>query len=513
MASIARTPKGSTRILFYDKDGYRKAIYLGRCSKADSEKIKHRVESVLAAGILGQSIDQDDATWLAKFPKMREKFELVGLVEPSEPAEEKDSPTLADFLDDYLKRKSPSAKPGTVAAWRQVVDALKKHMPKGIRMDKLTAGHATAFVDKLKQSGIANSTIANRVTKSKQFFADAVEWRIIETNPFENTKKPPSGKKSNVFVKRQDIAKVMAKANIRWKTIIALSRFGGLRCPSETLSLKWTDIDFETRLMRIPEPKVEHHDGRGVRECPIFPELYDVLLVARAAAPQDTEYVVDAPEYRAAANTGDGWKNANLRTQFLKLLKKAGVERWPRLFHSMRASRQTELHEEYPLQAVCAWIGNSEEVAKSNYLLMREEYISKATGAALNATRAAETETKNVGVSVQKQRGSEEAANDAGEDSTKENTGENLVSAVESVEKTTDGEGFEVPSHPPGNSIVDGRLGTKATRSTKLLGFEAAIDLRLGELLELWELANDEQRDEYLQGLRERVLTSKGVQS
>jgi len=189
----------------------------------------------------------------------------VGLIEPVEPVKEKECPTLAEFLDDYLKRKGPTAKPGTVAAWRQVVDAIKKHLPDGIRVDKLTAGHATAFVDKLKQTGIANSTIANRVIKSKQFLADAVEWVIIEKNPFENTKKPTSGKKSNVFVPRKDIATVMAIANIRWKTIIALSRFGGLRCPSETLSLKWVDIDLKTRIMRIPEPKVEHHDGRGVR--------------------------------------------------------------------------------------------------------------------------------------------------------------------------------------------------------------------------------------------------------
>jgi integrase len=436
MASIARTPKGSTRILFYDKDGYRKAIYLGRCSKADAEKIKYRVENVQAAGILGRPIDQDDATWLAKFPDMRKKFELVGLIEPTEPEEEKESPTLAEFLDDFINRKSPTAKPGTVAAWRQVVDALKKHMPKGIRLDQLTAGHATAFVDKLKQAGIANSTIANRVTKSKQFFADAVEWGIIEKNPFQNTKKPLCGKKSNVFVKLQDVAKVMAVANIRWKTIIALSRYGGLRTPSETLSIKWDDIDFKNRMMKIPEPKVEHHEGRGVRECPIFPELYEVLVGARAAAPLDTEYVVDAPEYRAAANTGDGWKNANLRTQFLKLLKKAGVTPWPRLFHSMRASRQTELHEEYPLQAVCAWIGNSEEVAKSNYLLMRDEYIAKAIGGALNTTRAVDTEIEIVEDLVQNQRGLEDSSSSAGEDSIKENVGENVVLAGESEEKS-----------------------------------------------------------------------------
>ena len=29
--------------------------------------------------------------------------------------------------------------------------------------------------------------------------------------------------------------------------------------------------DWEMNRMSIPEPKVEHHEGRGVRSCPIFP--------------------------------------------------------------------------------------------------------------------------------------------------------------------------------------------------------------------------------------------------
>ena len=29
--------------------------------------------------------------------------------------------------------------------------------------------------------------------------------------------------------------------------------------------------------MSISEPKVEHHEGRGIRSCPIFPELRPIL--------------------------------------------------------------------------------------------------------------------------------------------------------------------------------------------------------------------------------------------
>ncbi len=79
-----------------------------------------------------------------------------------------------------------------------------------------------------------------------------------------------------------------------------------------------------------------------------------------------------------AANTGEGWKNANLRTQFLKKLSKAGVTPWGRLFHSMRASRQTELERDFPLHVVCSWLGNSPKVANRSYLLTTETDFEKA---------------------------------------------------------------------------------------------------------------------------------------
>ena len=77
--------------------------------------------------------------------------------------------------------------------------------------------------------------------------------------------------------------------------------------------------------MSIPEPKVEHHEGRGIRSCPIFPELRPILDEAFGIFGYKHEYVVAAPQYRAAANTEMGWKNANLRTEMLRLLRRAGV--------------------------------------------------------------------------------------------------------------------------------------------------------------------------------------------
>ncbi len=99
------------------------------------------------------------------------------------------------------------------------------------------------------------------------------------------------------------------------QVILGLSRDGGLRTPSETLSLRWEDIDWEMNRMSIPEPKDEHYEGRGIRSCPIFPELRPILDEAFEIFGDKSEYVVAAPQYRAAANTAMGWKNANLLTE------------------------------------------------------------------------------------------------------------------------------------------------------------------------------------------------------
>ena len=80
--------------------------------------------------------------------------------------------------------------------------------------------------------------------------------------------------------------------------------------------------------MSIPEPKVEHHEGRGIRSCPIFPELRPILDEAFEIFGDKSEYVVAAPQYRAAANTAMGWKNSNLRSEMTRLLRRAGGCWW-----------------------------------------------------------------------------------------------------------------------------------------------------------------------------------------
>jgi len=380
MASVSTDIKtGLVRVVFYDRNKQRKTIYLGRVSNRTAQAVRDRVEAFLNAQLCNIQPSRNDCEWLMS-SGFFEQFEKVGLAPKTEAPKTETAPTIEAFLKQYQERRFSEVKPATRLVWSQVIANLLEIMPKGIRLDEITTGHAKDFHARLKAKGFRSSTIAKRIGFSRQFFNDAVDWEIIAKNPFSKVHAPKSSLKSNAFVSREIVDRLMRLAPIRWKVILALSRFGGLRTPSETLSIKWSNIDWERDRMFIPEPKVEHQEGRGLRTCPLFPEVRQVLSEAFEIYGGESEYVVDMAAYRAAAQGPNGWQNANLRTQFLKLIAKAGLEPWPRLFHSMRASRQTELEEEFPSHVVCGWIGNSVAIAKQSYLLTTEEHFAKAAG-------------------------------------------------------------------------------------------------------------------------------------
>jgi ParB-like chromosome segregation protein Spo0J len=61
-----------------------------------------------------------------------------------------------------------------------------------------------------------------------------------------------------------------------------------------------------------------------------------------------------------------------------RILAKAGIDPWKRIFHNLRASRQTELAAMYPIAAVCRWLGNSVKVADDHYLMGLEKDFEQA---------------------------------------------------------------------------------------------------------------------------------------
>ena len=117
--------------------------------------------------------------------------------------------------------------------------------------------------------------------------------------------------------------------------------------------------------MVVHSVKTEHHQGHEKRVVPIFPEVKPYL---EESFDPSNEYCIN--RYRDSKQ--------NLRTTFLKIIYKAGLDPWPKLFHNLRSSCQTDLANKFPAHVVCQWLGNSEIVAKEHYLQVTEEHFEQA---------------------------------------------------------------------------------------------------------------------------------------
>lgn len=384
MASISKEPDGRRTIQFVGADRKRRSIRLGKISQRSAEAVKVKVERLVFASITGHAADDETARWVAGIDVvMHDKLAAVGLL-PRREHEKQSTVSLGTFLQGFVAKRT-DVKQQTRETWVAVIRNLQEHFGPERDIATITAGDADGFKLFLIGEKLAPTTIHKRLQHVRMFFKSAKRHKLIDENPFADVRHAAAVDESRkCFVSRDDIDRVLAVCPPTWRMIVALSRFGGLRCPSEVLSLKWQQVDFAAGKMIVPSCKTEHHPGGASRVVPIFATLRPFLEEAFELAADGTEYVVDA-SYRQAALTPKGWASANLRTQLERLLRRAGVQPWPRLFHAMRASCETELVREHPLHVVAAWLGNTPKVAIEHYLRVTENDFSKAGGFAIQS--------------------------------------------------------------------------------------------------------------------------------
>jgi integrase len=363
MASITREPNGRRLIQFMGPDGKRKSIRLGKVSQRIAEEIKVKVEHLLAAATSGYAIDNETAQWLAKIGNdLADKLAAANLMP------QRASASLKPFLDCLIAQRS-DLKLSTLRNLKAAKDRLVEFFGPDKNRREINSGDADAWLIWLREK-YAKGTAGRTVRRAKQLFRAALRKKLILENPFSDVKGPSEANEARKFFVTKETAFRVLEAcpNLEWQLLFALSRFGGLRCPSEHLGLKWADVDWARNRFWVSSPKTEHHEGHEGRWVPLFPELRAYLEQAFDLAEPGTVYIVN--RYRDT--------NSNLRTQLMRIIKRAGLAPWPKLFQNLRASRETELAEQYPIHVVCKWIGHAAKIAEKHYLQVRDEYFDLA---------------------------------------------------------------------------------------------------------------------------------------
>jgi integrase len=403
MASVI--PHGDTwRIGFTGLDRKRRTIYAGKCSERNAHELRRLVERILEAAALGESLDPKTASRIAALPDTTyEKLVSVALVNPRE---KPGRMTVGEFADEYVKRRT-ELRPSSRIVFEHVARNLRAFF-KGTPLADVTAGDCddfgrwlgtearTATQVERKGAALSPATVGKRLQLASTIFGDALKRRLISENPFRDTKKPGAANPDRQqYVPAASVETLIEReTDLEWRALLALARYLGLRTPSEPFSLTWDCVDWEKRRIRINSPKTERI-GKPYRVAPILPEVMPHLEALYAAAPEGTVYVLDRLRQRDSVKaTQQGfWGSINLRTRLEKMLKRAGIEQWPRLWHALRASAETDLAARFPVHVVAGWLGNTPKIAAKHYLMTTDADFDLASGNATHFTTHAAPET------------------------------------------------------------------------------------------------------------------------
>lgn len=383
MASISTDKKTGNRTIQFMDGGSRRSIWLGKMQKRTAESWKSHIEELISARNEGRSPFQETTEWLGRLSDSHHnKLAGVGLVQKRATAE---ATTLEVFLSDYRARRT-DVKSGTQTAFRQVCRCLIDHFGPDKPLSEITPADTDDWRRWLLRpkdqggQGLSDNTARRRCGIARQFFRDAMRRRLIGESPFADMKEVSvrENRKRDYFITREEAQKVLeACPDADWRLIFALSRYGGLRCPSEHLALRWGDIDWNRGRITIRSSKTEHHEGKAARIIPLWPELRPHLEAVLNELLKDFDPKLQRlSEQRVIRRYVD--VKANLRTQFERIVRRAGLEPWPKLFQNLRATRETELAQKYPIHVVCAWMGNSKAIAAKHYLQVTDEDYESA---------------------------------------------------------------------------------------------------------------------------------------
>lgn len=377
MASLSEDPgkRGKTyRVSFTDTAGKRKAVRLGAMPRKSAETIRAHIDRLESCLFDGSAPPPATAAWLAEVSDtLRKRMEKTGLVAAA--SEAPALPTVAGLIVEFKDRpKWRSLKPTSSSACSYAFGYLIPKIGAQV-IDAVTEIDAENFRDYLTESkptgaGLARAS-ANRIcANASALFRYAIKSRRLSVNPFDAVERGNVATTRRAFVDADTVRRVInATYGTEMRLLIAMSRWAGLRVPSEPRLLRWRDIDWEGDRINVTSPKTERHEGHGSRIVPLFPEIRPYLDARWSEAEDGEEFVF--PTIRHLSPSG-------FRSAVKRAWKRAKIEPWPRVFHNMRSTRQTELENSFPSHVVCAWLGNSEEIARKHYLQVTDSHFEKA---------------------------------------------------------------------------------------------------------------------------------------
>ena len=371
MATLAIARK-SGKITGYNIQWYdgkhRRSIYLGsvKYSKKTAERLKDVVETLLynernGISVPGKTTDM----WLhSAHPHLQSKLAKAGLITIEA------KKTCQEVWNQFLKYRT-DLKASTIKLYHYAQERFFEKFSPTEPIENITTDQLFDWTVSLRAQQYTSASITVWHQKAGAMLRWAVEQGWLSKNPFKGIPRESGINRDNDrIISMDEYAKLLeACPNQEWRTILALTRIGGLRGTAELRPLRWPDIQWEEGRFLVRSPKTERYIRHRERKVPLFPELREELEQLHALPERkDNEFVIQCVQRKS-------WQPYH---SFHKIANKAGLEKIARPFDNMRMSRSNEILRAYGETKENLWLGHSQKVMRDHYLCLTDEDFLEA---------------------------------------------------------------------------------------------------------------------------------------
>ena len=290
--------------------------------------------------------------------------------------------TVDELISEWLSTLKPKTRKNSGV--QSLTANLRSHFGADFLIREITETQCRQFEHWLRTDAkagggaLAKATVSRRMRRAKQVFAHAVRAKYIVENPFEFVKGSNEvNRKKDFEVAPSIIDRLLdACADVEFRAMIALVRYGGLRCSSETVPFKWSQVYWDRDTFLAVAPKTEDYEDKELRIVPLFKPLRAALdeLWERASERQELVF----PNHQI--------NHKSITSKLEVLCRRIGIAMWPRPWKNMRSTCISEwlrtympADSPYSIADLAAWAGHSPQTMLKHYAqIVKEQSASSA---------------------------------------------------------------------------------------------------------------------------------------
>jgi len=184
---------------------------------------------------------------------------------------------LTDFTDEYLiysnTNKAKKSADSDRFSLRNLLEAFGN-----VPLDSLTPQKMEQFKSEMVKK-YSSTSVNIMIRHLKAAFNKALDWKYVDHNPLKKVKLIPIPEEDAPFMSIEDVTKLRATMrNGLYRDFIETSLYTGMRV-SEIRNMKWDDIDFVNKKIRVRNTESFSTKSKRSRTIPLHPNLEQILML------------------------------------------------------------------------------------------------------------------------------------------------------------------------------------------------------------------------------------------